>query len=75
MRLERPVLVEHVKAEAARRIDTRYPLWRQLNIQRAGGSAAMDAFIDGVRLASDALEAMSPIPPDYQQDYHWPESV
>lgn len=63
-----------VKLEARRRILARYPEWKQLNIIRAGGDdlAKMTAWIDAMRAASDALEAMSPIPADYADDSHWP---
>lgn len=75
MRIERPILPEHVKAEASRRIEAHYPVWRQINMLREGGSAAMEAYIDGVRAASNALEAMRPIPPDFAHDRHWPETL
>jgi len=60
-----------IKSEAGRRIEARYPLWKQINIMRSGdGLAAMTAFIDAVRSASNALEAT--LPSDYQADKHWP---
>ena len=63
--------VAEIKAEARRRILDRYPLWKQVNIIRSGdGLAAMTAFIDAVRAASNALEAT--LPSDYQADKHWP---
>ena len=73
MRFERPILPEHVKAEAARRIEARYPVWGQVNIMREGGVDEMGAFIDQMRAASNALEALKPIPPDFRNDRHWPE--
>jgi hypothetical protein len=73
MRFERPILPEHVKAEAARRIEARYPVWRQVNVLREGGADEMGVFIDQVRAASNALEARKPIPPDFRNDRHWPE--
>ncbi len=36
----------------------------------AQANAAFDA-INVLRAASDRLEAMRPIPPDYQSDQHW----
>lgn len=75
MRFERPVLPDHIKAEAARRIDARFPIWRQLNAMREGGDPVMTAYIDGVRAASNALETKTPIPPDYQDDRYWPEKI
>ncbi|WP_173087386.1 hypothetical protein [Devosia sp. 1635] len=71
MRHEVKVTPAHVKAEAARRIEERYPLWKQLNILREGGDESMVAFIDGIRDRSNRLEAKVPIPPDYQSDHHW----
>jgi hypothetical protein len=66
--------VPAVKAEAARRIEERYPLWKQLNAIRSGGTglATMTAFIDAIRAASNSLEAMKPIPHDFAADHHWP---
>jgi len=61
-----------VRQEAARRIESRYPTWRQLNIIRAGQhdeQARMGAYIDAVRLVSNSL---TPAPDDYQDDRHWP---
>lgn len=63
--------IAQVKAEAGRRIEASYPLWKQLTIMRSGdGLAAMATFIDAVRAASNALEAT--LPTDYQADAHWP---
>jgi hypothetical protein len=61
----------HVKAEAQRRIEGRYPVWKQMNALAAGGDPEMTAFINGIRTASNALEAMTPIPPNYADDRHW----
>lgn len=63
-----------VKGEAARRIEERYPLWKQLNITRSGGTdlEAMTAFIDAVRAASNSLEAAKPIPHDFISPNYWP---
>jgi len=68
------VTANQVRAEAARRIEAAWPLWRQMNTMRAGGDdyAAMGAQIDVIRSASDALEIMDPIPQDYRSDDWWP---
>lgn len=52
-------LQRQVKREAARRIETIAPLWRQLNDQRAPSpaGAARFAAIDAIRATSDAIEA------------------
>jgi hypothetical protein len=63
-----------VKAEAARRIEVHYPLWKQMNMMREHGSFAADemvTFIDRIRRASNRIEAMKPIPPDFAADHHW----
>ena len=67
-------LVAAIKAEAARRIETCYPLWKQINIAREGGAAAeeMARFIDAIRAASNALEADPPA--DFTAEQHWPTS-
>jgi hypothetical protein len=75
MRFENLVTPAHVKAEAQRRIEAKYPLWRQMNVLAEGGSAEMSAWIAGVRAASNRIEAMTPIPPDFQQDHHWQEQA
>ena len=64
------VTPEMVKAEARRRILNIAPEWQQLNAIREG-EFAMFVKIDAIRSASDALEAMMPIPPDYQSDTYW----
>lgn len=64
-----------VAVEAARRIEERYPLWRQLNLVRAGDGTdleAMSSFIDAVRGRSNEIEAMTPIPADFADDQWWP---
>lgn len=63
-----------VKVEAERRIVSRYPVHKQMNVIRAGGDdlAAMSKFIDGIRMVSNQLEAMTPIPADYGDDHWWP---
>lgn len=61
-----------VRDEAARRINSRYPSWRQLNIMRSGTPGevgTMGAYIDAVRAASNLLD---PPPHDYADDKHWP---
>lgn len=49
--------IVRTKAEAERRIEVRWPLWRQINALRAGQS--MD-WIDAVRAASNSIEARLP---------------
>lgn len=64
-----------VNAEAQRRIESRYPIWRQMNILRSGdavGIEAMGRFIDAIRAASDVLDAMETVPADYVDDKYWP---
>ena len=67
------VTTSMVKAEANRRIEAVYPLWRQANVLREGGEAvaAMGTAIDAIRAASDAIEALNPIPADYAADHYW----
>jgi hypothetical protein len=67
-----PVSVEAVKEEAQRRIYEVYPAWRQDNRIREGGDRfkVMSAYIDGVRAASDVLEAS--LPHDFTEDKYWP---
>jgi hypothetical protein len=62
-----------VKAECQRRIEARYPVWKQLNVAEEGGEgrAEMRAFIDAHRAASNRIEAMRPIPHDFAADHHW----
>jgi hypothetical protein len=73
MRFDVRVTADMVKAEAERRIVDRYPIWRQINIMDEGGDvrAQMRSFISQVRTASNRIEAMKPIPPDYAADQHW----
>lgn len=67
------VRADDVRAEAYRRITAVYPLWEQINRNRTGdGAAAMNAWIDSVRTASDNMEA-SP-PSDYTDDQYWPDA-
>lgn len=74
MRYEILIKAADLRVEAARRIEARYPIWRQLNVMREGGEplAAMTAFIDAVRAASDQLEVLEPIPGDFASDHRWP---
>ena len=55
---QREIYIREVKAEAARRIEAAYPIYKQLNLQAEGGEAfvAMRAFIDAFRTRSDVLE-------------------
>jgi hypothetical protein len=77
MRFEVHVKADDLKAEAARRIEARYPLWKQVNIISEGGAAhaEMRTFIDGVRSASDRIEARGTIRADFRDDTHWPEAA
>jgi hypothetical protein len=76
MRFDILVTADMVKAEANRRIEAVYPLWKQANVLRQGGPAVetMGAFIDAVRAASDALEAQVIIPADFAADHYWTPS-
>lgn len=67
-----PITAGDVKAEARRRILAFAPEWKQLNAIREGDSELF-AKLDAIRAASDAIEAMDPIPDDYRDDKHWPE--
>jgi hypothetical protein len=61
-----------VNTEAARRIETIFPMWRQINILRTGSAAeveAMSRYIDAVRAASNDID---PVSTDYQDSRHWP---
>ncbi len=72
------ILAGSIKAEAQRRIEARYPTWRQMNILRAGNEdeiEAMGRFIDAIRAASDVLDAMEAVPGNYADDHHWPEQT
>lgn len=73
MRFGVDIAAADVKTEAERRITVRYPLWKQLNIIRAGGDEVtkMAAFIDGIRAASNLLERNKRIPVNYRDDEHW----
>lgn len=79
-----------VKAEARRRIVAAFPEWKQANMTARAVELIRDGdlehadmvgltvawgWIKSVREASNALEAMSPIPLDYQDDSHWPSSL
>jgi len=72
MRFSNPVKPAMIKAEAGRRIEARYPLFKQVNIDRTGGApqAEMAAFIDAVIDASHRLEQS--MPADFAADRHWP---
>lgn len=74
MKIRHNVTADHVRAEAQRRIEAQWPLWRQMNTLRADTASieAMGAEIDAIRAASNALEASSPIPADFTSDKHWP---
>lgn len=68
-----PVTVEQVKAEARRRIEFLYPLWRQINILSEGGDtlATMRSEIDAIRLRSDGIEKMNPAAVSLYNDALW----
>lgn len=72
-KFEAKVSVSDVKEEAKRRIETLYPLSKQLNLQAEDGEALrkMRSYIDLIRNKSNALEKLSPIPFDYINDKHW----
>lgn len=67
-----PTTARDVKREARRRILSFAPDWKQLNAIREGDSELF-AKLDAIRAASDAIEAMDPIPDDYNDDERWPE--
>lgn len=68
-----PVVYDwQVRGEAERRINSHYPIWKQMNILRSGTpdeQFAMGAYIDAVRAASNRMD---PAPMDYADDKHWP---
>jgi hypothetical protein len=66
-----PVAAWEVKAEAERRILSRFPLWKQLNMIRAGEDLSE---IDAIRAASNRIERMDPIPLDFRDDKYWTEA-
>jgi hypothetical protein len=73
-----PVIVtaDMVKIEARRRIEARYPLWKQVNIRASSDArevGAMTAYIDAVRARSNEIEAMTPLPEDYRDEKWWTE--
>ncbi len=55
---QREIFVREVKAEARRRIEAAWPIYKQLNLQAEGGQAFIDmrAEIDAIRARSDVLE-------------------
>lgn len=68
-------LLQAIKAEARRRIEEAWPIWRQINLQAEGGEAfiAMRAEIDAIRTRSDEIEQMDPLPDDVSADELWLE--
>lgn len=72
MKVHVAVTAVHVRVEAERRILSRYPIWKQVNLTREGGEdlARMSAFIDDVRAASNAIEDNPTT--DYTIDPRWP---
>lgn len=62
---QREIYVREVKAEAGRRIEAAYPIYKQLNLQAEGGQAFTDmrAVIDAIRARSDALEVSDILDP------------
>lgn len=70
---EPPVTAAQVKAECTRRISSAYPLGKQITLLDEGGpdADAYRQFRDAMRAASHRLEAMDPIPTDFNDDVHW----
>lgn len=64
----KPITSRQVKAEAERRILSQFPLWKQMNMIRAGEDLGG---IDFIRQASNRIEAMEPIPQDFTDDKYW----
>lgn len=66
--------IRTINQEAARRIESIYPIWKQVNILREGDPAAiseMTAYIDAIRETSNRLK-----PDDsYLDDHHWPTQL
>lgn len=61
-----------IKLEASRRIEELWPVWKQVNVMRAGDQEAinlMGAQIDAIRQKSRALETL--LPPDYRDQKYW----
>jgi hypothetical protein len=48
--------------------------WTENQAQEAAALSAAWDWIKGVRAASDALEALDPIPADFADDGNWPET-
>jgi len=48
-------------------------VWSREESDEAGALMAAWAWIKAVRSASDAIEAMAPIPADFEADGYWPE--
>lgn len=46
--------------------------WTQGEMLRVNELMGADQFIEAIRTASNALEAMDPIPSDYDNDAYWP---
>lgn len=62
-----------VKAEAARRIEKIMPPW-MIDRQVSGGNPIPEAIKDAaqaIRVRSDEIEAMDPIPADLRNDSYW----
>jgi len=68
-----PPSIDDVQRETRRRIESRYPIWQQLNVMAAGGEPMIEmrAFIDAVRKSSNRIERMTPIPQDFTDDRYW----
>lgn len=71
-----PVFAEpaDVKAEAARRIESVLPMWMVARAVSGGGPipAEASAQAEAIRKASNDIEAMRPIPFDFDNDKWWP---
>ena len=66
-------LIAGIKAEARRRIEATGLPW-MVEREVSGGDPVPQTVKDqaaAIRAASDALEAMDPIPADYADDGHW----
>lgn len=64
--------LDDIRQEAARRIEAKYPVYKQLNVIRSGGEElkTMSAYVDAVRAASNDLEGT--LPNDFANAIHWP---
>lgn len=55
---EKPAKIDEIKAEAAARIESTLPLWKQINLLREGKpNDPLFQKVDAIRVASDSIEA------------------